>query len=130
MITAVTTYFKVKIFALCLQVVSLPFVIFPEYTAIISINRTGIIVLVINTCAYVGIVLLCPTPPTHGTVNQPQYLEMLSASVLSSKKVSKYPGFHPTERELSSPNSKTRAPDHVTSRSLSAGKTLPYVMCW
>jgi len=51
-ITAVTTYFKEKIFAICLKAVSLAFVVFLEQTAIIAINRIDLLVFVINTYIY------------------------------------------------------------------------------
>jgi len=41
--------------------------------------------------------LLCPTPPTYATVNQPNYAEMFSHGVIPSKEAGNNPGLYPVK---------------------------------
>ena len=42
--------------------------------------------------------LLCSTPPTHWTVNQPHYVQVSSHGVTSGKKAGNYPGLYSVKR--------------------------------
>jgi hypothetical protein len=42
--------------------------------------------------------LLCPISPTHGTVNQPLYVQMPSQGVMCGKKAGNYPGLYSVKR--------------------------------
>lgn len=66
----------------------------------------------------------CPTPPTHGTVSQPHYLELFFYGVMSSNKASYYRCMPLIKGQYPSLNSRIMPRDQFLSFSVSAIKIL------